>query len=115
MSGFFATLLSAFGSSGAAVDARKLKTILDTNPRTVVVDVRTPGEFSQGHVPNAVNMPLGSFTPDALSAHKDKDIYLICRSGARSGQAQRQLAAHYTVINVSGGTSAWQAAGFPTR
>ncbi|MPR34123.1 rhodanese-like domain-containing protein [Salmonirosea aquatica] len=60
----------------------------------IIVDVRTPGEFAGGHVPNAKNIPL-----DALSAKMsqiqswDKPVVVCCASGMRSSRAKSLLAA----------------------
>ncbi|MCF1427044.1 MAG: rhodanese-like domain-containing protein [Shewanella sp.] len=59
----------------------------------MVVDVRTPAEFAQGHLPSAINIPLPEVTQlfAARQIPKDTDIVLYCRSGNRSGQAQQAL------------------------
>ncbi len=59
----------------------------------LVVDVRSPGEFNAGHVPGAMNLPLGSLANEAPSriADKDKILLLHCLSGTRSGIARAQL------------------------
>lgn len=79
-----------------------------------VIDVRTPGEYAGGHVPGAVNVPLGfAVTDPALSAlDKSQPVYVICQSGGRSARASDQLAAAgFHAVNVEGGTGAWIAAG----
>lgn len=95
------------------IDVATLKADLDSGAVPLLVDVRTPGEFAGGHVPGAVNIPL-----DQLDARlsefgpTDRDLYLVCQSGNRSGSAARALAAQgYQPINVAGGTSAWAGAG----
>ncbi|MCA9495063.1 MAG: rhodanese-like domain-containing protein [Myxococcales bacterium] len=86
-----------------------------------VIDVRTPEEFAAGHVPGAVNVPLGSFeakSSDPALAGIDPDVptYVICQSGGRSARAADQLAAGgYAAVNVKGGTGAWIAAGKPVE
>ena len=57
-----------------------------------IVDVRTPGEFAEGHYPGAVNIPLNAFT-DRLDELKEmkQPIVAYCRSGARSGMADSML------------------------
>src|SRR6185369_17760089 len=59
----------------------------------LVVDVRNPGEFSSGHVPNAINIPLGDLSARASDRLRDKNQVLLlhCLSGTRSGIAGRQL------------------------
>lgn len=78
--------------------------------QVTLVDVRTPFEYAGGHIQGAVNMPLGALRPRELQG----DVWVICRSGARSTQAARQLEqAGVSVTNVDGGMMAWQAAGHP--
>jgi phage shock protein E len=67
-----------------------------------LVDVRTPEEFSGGHVPGSVNIPLSDIEKE-LAQFKDKDqIVVFCRSGARSGQAL-QILNKNGFTNVSNG------------
>ncbi len=59
----------------------------------VLVDVRNPGEFSSGHVPGAINVPLGNLSQEAARRFRDKNQLLLlhCLSGTRSGIATGQL------------------------
>lgn len=61
----------------------------------LVVVVREPGEFTSGHLPGAVNVPLGELRENMPSHAPDKNrpLLLHCVSGARSGMARRQLLA----------------------
>ncbi len=52
-----------------------------------IIDVRTPGEFSSGHLDNALNLPLQSLPEQLTSLDKSKHYVLYCRSGNRSAQA----------------------------
>ncbi|MCE9678298.1 rhodanese-like domain-containing protein [Shewanella sp. AS1] len=59
----------------------------------LVVDVRTPEEFNQGHLDNAINIPYESIA-DAFTKQniaKDRNVVVYCRSGRRSGIAQESL------------------------
>jgi rhodanese-related sulfurtransferase len=86
-------------SSAPAVD---LKSIIDEG--AFLVDVRTPGEFSSGHVPGSVNIPLDS-VPNQLTKFKNKkNIIVFCRSGARSGQAKSILQQNGYANVINGGT-----------
>jgi rhodanese-related sulfurtransferase len=75
-----------------------------------LIDVREPGEFSAGHVPGAVNLPLGGLPGSAAQLERDARIIVICQSGRRSVRAaKRLLKSGFTdVHNVVGGTRAWQ-------
>jgi len=83
-----------------------------------LIDVRTPVEFREVHVDFARNVPLDRLDAAAIRADRnrlgDDPLYVICRSGARGRQACEKLAAvGLNVVNVEGGTSAWDAAGLP--
>ncbi len=56
---------------------------------SIIIDVRTPGEFQGGHVAGSINMPLGELHLhiDEIKALQGKDIILCCASGMRSAQA----------------------------
>jgi rhodanese-related sulfurtransferase len=83
-----------------------------------LIDVRTPVEYREVHVAFACNVPLAQLDPTGLlrkrTASPDKPLYVICRSGSRGRQACEQLvAAGLNVVNVEGGTLAWEEAGLP--
>jgi rhodanese-related sulfurtransferase len=76
------------------------------------IDVREPHEYKTGHAPSAVNIPLGSLDRRLGSIPKEREILVICQSGARSTSASAFLAkAGYTVFNVKGGTMNWRRSG----
>lgn len=69
-----------------------------------LVDVRTAGEFAQGHVKGSTNIPLDAL-PSQLSKFKGKEnIIVFCRSGNRSGQAKAILEQNGFTNVVNGGT-----------
>ena len=69
-----------------------------------LVDVRSPGEFSQGHVKGSVNIPLDT-VQSSLAQFKDKkNIVVFCRSGIRSGLAKTILEQNGFSNVVNGGT-----------
>ena len=57
----------------------------------VIVDVRSPGEFSAAHNPKSINIPLGSLTARIKELDKSKKIILCCASGGRSQAAIQTL------------------------
>jgi rhodanese-related sulfurtransferase len=81
-----------------------------------LIDVREPDEFSDGHVPGAVSVPLGA-VPEQVDAFRGEGpTYVICRSGARSLRACQHVAEHgVEVVNVAGGTLAWTLSGRPVE
>jgi rhodanese-related sulfurtransferase len=80
-----------------------------------LIDVRTPAEFAEIHVDFARNVPLDQIQPEALMpGGRGEALFVICRSGNRGKQACQKLeAAGLNVVNVEGGTQAWEAAGLP--
>ena len=79
------------------------------------VDVRTQAEWDQGHIARSLLIPLEEL-PDRLSEiPPDKDIVVVCRSGARSkeGASILRQAGFTRVTCLSGGLQAWVAAGYP--
>jgi rhodanese-related sulfurtransferase len=100
------------------VDAPTLAERLgDTStPDPTVIDVRTPVEFEAGHIPGAVNVPLDELKAsldDICAVLDDHDVVLVCRSGARAGQAQEvlQSAGLTSPAVLSGGIVDWEKTG----
>jgi len=87
------------------------------NPDFVILDVRTPEEFADGHIENAINLDYYSETfQDELDKLDKKKTYLIyCRSGKRSSNALN-IAGELEfreAYNMLGGILEWQAEGLP--
>jgi rhodanese-related sulfurtransferase len=59
----------------------------------IVVDVRTPAEYKDGHFKGSINLPLQTLGNQMNKLKKDQVIVTCCRSGSRSGMARRQLQA----------------------
>ena len=81
---------------------------------TIVLDVRTEEEFygPLGHIEGATLIPIDELTDrmSELRFVKDKTIYVVCRSGNRSGRGKDILNANnFTAVNVNGGMLAWDA------
>jgi rhodanese-related sulfurtransferase len=71
-----------------------------------VIDVRTPGEFQQGHAKGSINIPLQQVERSLLKIRQmNQPIITCCRSGNRSGIAARQLTSN-GIESINGGT--WQ-------
>ncbi|TGD86156.1 rhodanese-like domain-containing protein [Mycolicibacterium sp. CH28] len=78
----------------------------------ILLDVREDDEWSAGHAPRAIHVPLG--TLDTHSFDTTVPVVAVCRSGKRSGVAAGQLAvAGFTVYNLAGGMKAWMESGQP--
>ena len=78
---------------------------------TVVVDVRTPAEYAQAHIPNAINIDVEGATFDSQIAGLDKSKHyaLYCHSGRRSGIAADKMhdAGFTHVVDLKGGIQTW--------
>ena len=77
--------------------------------QALVVDVRSPGEFADGHVAGSINLPLGDFAAQACCVLQQRDapVILCCVSGARSDMAAQWLRAQgYTQVSNGGGVGA---------
>jgi rhodanese-related sulfurtransferase len=98
-----------------SVSVHDLKAALAEGP-TLVIDVREPHEFADGHVPGALPMPLMSVPQRVDELPTDRAVYVVCAVGARSAQAAAYLGARgVEAINVDGGTGEWIAAGYPVE
>lgn len=86
-------------------------------PTAPVVDVRTPNEFAQGHLPNAQNINWNSndFQQQLSKFDKTKPIFVYCLSGGRSSAAASTMLnmGFKEVYNLAGGIMKWRAAGLP--
>jgi rhodanese-related sulfurtransferase len=80
-----------------------------------LVDVREHAEFAGGRVAGARLLPLGEIERRNSELDHTKPIYVMCRTGNRSSQAQKKLKAlgFTNVINVAGGFEAWKRADLP--
>lgn len=79
-----------------------------------LLDVREDEEWTAGHAPDAVHIPLGQLRGRTDEVPRDRDVYVICRSGSRSGYAAAALdAAGWRTVNVSDGMQGWASAGQP--
>jgi len=81
----------------------------------LLLDVREPSEYADGHAPNAVLISLGQLGSrlDEIASYKDKPVVVMCRSGRRSARATSMLqdAGFSQASNISGGIVAWGKAG----
>jgi len=87
------------------------------NQDFIIIDIRTPEEFNEGHIENAVNIDFYSetFKEDLDKLDKNKTYFIYCRSGNRSGRAMpimKELG-FKEVYNLSVGIKEWIAEGLP--
>jgi rhodanese-related sulfurtransferase len=83
-------------------------------PGVFLLDVREDDEWAAGHAPEAVHIPVGTLNERAAEIPQDREVYVICRSGARSAYAANALAgAGWKAVNVADGMTGWAVAGRP--
>jgi rhodanese-related sulfurtransferase len=102
----------------ATITPRELHERVQAGRHVDLIDVRTPAEYREVHVSFAQNLPLDQLDKSAAKAiHNDSSepLYVICRSGSRGKQACEKLqnGGLSNVVNVDGGTLAWDQAGLP--
>ena len=93
--------------------------LLMNREKAVVVDVCEPGEFAQGHIVGARNVPLSRLQAELPNVVKNKTtpVILVCQAGVRSGRAvavARKLG-YEKAQSLAGGLKAWQAASMPVE
>lgn len=74
-----------------------------------VIDVRGVDEVRRGHIPGAINIPLGLLEARMNELDKKNEYIIVCQSGGRSGQATNFLKYWgYQVVNMIDGMQAWK-------
>ena len=88
------------------ITVEEVKTIVDNKDENyVLIDVREDYEFNEGHIPGAVNIPLGNIT--TVDYSKEKTLIVYCRSGNRSNQAAIKLKNMGYNVKDMGGILDW--------
>jgi parallel beta-helix repeat protein len=97
------------------VSAATAKTMIDTNPALVVLDVRNQSEYDTGHIRNARLIPVWALAGRLNELNQSDTILVYCKAGGRSATASQTLVDNnFTYIyNMLGGITAWSAAAYP--
>ncbi|MBW4438875.1 MAG: rhodanese-like domain-containing protein [Pleurocapsa minor GSE-CHR-MK-17-07R] len=107
---------SLFGSNSNALNPADAKARIDEKRPLLILDVRQPDEFRDGHIPGAKLIPLGELANRLGELPRETEILCVCRSGSRSSAAAGQLArAGLNALNLRGGMMSWQMAGYPVK
>jgi len=98
--------------------AQELKTRLDLqDPNDILLDVRSEGEFQDGHITGAINLNVANmfhFLSEIKKLDKTKNYIVYCLSGSRSALASMIMGQNkLSAINVKVGFPAWASAGYP--
>lgn len=103
--------------SALKLDANEFAERIDKTPDAQVLDVRTPEEFSKGHLKNAINIDWNGndFDKEIKKIDKNKPVFVYCLSGGRSGEAAAKMRAdgYKQVYEMNGGMMKWRAAKLP--
>lgn len=89
--------------------------------KPLVLDVREPDEFQQGHLPSAINIPRGMLefrmSQDPSLIDRERNILLYCKTSGRAALAANALKqlGFANVHSIAGGFDAWCSAGLPTE
>jgi rhodanese-related sulfurtransferase len=111
-------LLGQGGSDGVArVGPEEFKQRLEKTPGAILVDVRTPEEYREGHLAKSLLIPVDRVAASAASAlpKKDAPLLVYCRSGSRSSVAAATLKkmGYTNITDLSTGILGWSRQGYP--
>jgi phage shock protein E len=111
-------LLAGCSSSSSAIDLSVTEfSSKVAEVGVITLDVRTPGEYAEGHLEGAqlIDFQSGNFESEISSLDKGATYAVYCRSGNRSGQAVKVMhdAGFHNVYNLNGGVIDWANAGLP--
>jgi rhodanese-related sulfurtransferase len=94
------------------LNPNEFSTKLKEDDNAVLIDVRTPGEYNEGHIPNSVLMNIydPSFAEKIQQLDRNKKYYIYCRSGNRSYHAGKYMIqlGFKNVYNLSSGIIEWE-------
>ncbi|MDD4615863.1 MAG: rhodanese-like domain-containing protein [Alphaproteobacteria bacterium] len=93
----------------ASVNTQDIGAAVSEKKPVFFLDVRQPNEYAEGHIDNAVLIPLGDLERRYVELPKDKEIVVYCHSGGRSAMAVQLLRqkGFKNLVNLEGGYSAW--------
>ena len=105
-----------FGKPVPSLNAVELNEKLKNGKRPLVIDVRQPDEYRNGHIAGAKLIPLGELKQNLKKLPQNKEIVFVCASGNRSRSATRILVeAGYDAFNMQGGMHAWRRSRYPIK
>lgn len=105
------SIFSFAKKSLADLSAEEFKSKMEEDPKAQLLDVRTAGEVAEGKIGSPIEMDFFSpgFREEVVKLPKNKNYYVYCRSGNRSGQAVRLMEREgFTAFNLKGGIMGWK-------
>jgi len=116
---FFLWVNVAFGQETAPLSVDAFETKLQQTPTAQLIDVRTPSEFANGHLPSALNLDYrnAAFEGRAAKLDKAKPVFVYCLSGGRSTAAAQSLRVQgfVAVYEMQGGFAKWSGSNKPSE
>jgi len=105
-----------FGPPLPSVSAADLSEKLKNGKKPLVVDVRQPEEYRQGHIQGSKLIPLGQLSGRLKELPKNREIVLVCATGSRSRSATKMLVREgYEAVNMNGGMMSWARSGLSIK
>jgi rhodanese-related sulfurtransferase len=102
-----------FDSMNTTMTAPELHRRLAAGERFQLIDVRSPREYAEGHVPGAMNLPMDEAEARVDDMRPHDPVVLVCQSGKRASMTCDLLKPHRgDLVVLEGGTSAWMSSGF---
>jgi rhodanese-related sulfurtransferase len=98
------------------VTVERAMELINEKPSLVILDVRTDGEFRDGHIEGAMNIPVNELEGRLGELERDDELLVYCRTGNRSGTAVNILKenGYSKIYHMYRGITAWITAGYPT-
>jgi len=105
----------AWGAPVTSVMAPEAVQLLQRQPHTFLLDVRTPGEYLQLRLAGATLIPIDQFLARTREVPRDRPVLVYCAVGSRSSQVANYLVSqgYPEVYNLTGGIWGWQLRGYP--
>jgi rhodanese-related sulfurtransferase len=102
------------GRLGSSVSAHRAVELVREG--ATMLDVRERSEWTTGHAPQALHVPLGDIAKAPRRLPQDRPVVVVCASGMRSRTAAKHLRNHgFDAASISGGMAAWRSAGGSVR
>lgn len=97
------------------VTVAEAKALIEERPGMVILDVRNPSEFDDGHIEDAINIPVDYLAGRLDELSKDNELLVYCRTGNRSARAVGILDDNgFTkIFHMDAGITGWIDAGYP--
>ena len=108
------TLLQTPPAEYGNLTVDEAKSLIESKPDLVILDVRTPSEYEDGHIKDAINIPVDELEGRLGELDPGDELLVYCRTGNRSTRAVRLLEENgFTkILHMDGGVVAWGEAGY---